>query len=53
MIFALGMMSPVIEKAVEMTGQQTKIVYVKMTKDEAIPAGGIDFLELIETKGEI
>lgn len=46
------MMSPILEKAVEMTGQQIKIVYVKMTKDEAILASGIDFTELVDTKSK-
>ena len=52
MIFGLSMMSPILEKAVEMAGKPIKIVYVKHMPDSAIPNGGIDFFELVETKGK-
>lgn len=45
-------MSPILEKSVEMTGKAIKIVYVKETPSSSIPASGIDFNELVETKGK-
>lgn len=44
-------MSPILEKAVEMTGKPIKNIYVKVTPNCAIPANGIDFNELVEVKG--
>lgn len=51
-IVGLSIMSPILEKSVEMTGKAIKIVYVKETPSSSIPASGIDFNELVETKGK-
>lgn len=52
MVFGLAVMSPILEKSVEMTGKAIKIVYVKESPSSSIPASGIDFNELVETKGK-
>lgn len=44
-------MSPILRKAVEMTNRPIRIVYVKMTESESLPNDGIDFNELVSTKG--
>ncbi|XP_070493219.1 uncharacterized protein [Chironomus tepperi] len=51
LIFGLAFMSPILEKAVEMSKKPIKIIYIKETPTSAIPANGIDFCELIDTKG--
>jgi 4-coumarate--CoA ligase len=51
-IFGITMMSPILEKSVAMTGRPIKIIYVKEAPSSAIPTNGIDFGELVETKGE-
>ena len=51
-IFGLACMSPILQKSVKMTKKPLKIVYIKETPTSAIPADGIDFCELIDTKGE-
>jgi hypothetical protein len=45
-------MSSILEKAVEMTQKQIQIVYVKDAPSSAIPANGVNFAELIDTKGK-
>lgn len=53
LIFGLASSSSVLQEAVRLTKKSIKIVYVKETEGEAIPADGIDFNELVSTKGEI
>ncbi|KAG5680265.1 hypothetical protein PVAND_009784 [Polypedilum vanderplanki] len=50
-LFGLACMSPILKKSVEMTKKPIKIVYVKETPDAKIPANGIDFCELIDSRG--
>jgi hypothetical protein len=45
-------MSSVLQEAVQMTKRPIRIIYVKETQAESIPAGGVDFNELISTQGE-
>jgi hypothetical protein len=45
-------MSTVLQEAVKMAKKPIRIIYVKETQAEAIPADGIDFNELISTQGE-
>lgn len=51
-IFGLACMSPILQKSVDMTKKPIKIIYIKVTPTSSIPANGIDFCELIDTKGE-
>jgi len=48
-LFGLAAMHKTFEKAVELAKRPIKIVYIKETQAESLPAGGIDFFELIET----
>ncbi|KAL7033262.1 hypothetical protein ACKWTF_007522 [Chironomus riparius] len=50
-IFGLACMSPILQKSVEMSKKSIKIIYIKETPTSVIPADGIDFCELIDTKG--
>lgn len=44
-------MSNLLKEAVEITKRQIKIVYIKQSRSESIPSGGIKFDELIDTRG--
>lgn len=44
-------MSAVLQEAVTLTKRPIRIIYVKETQDESIPVNGIEFNELISTKG--
>lgn len=45
-------MSKVLQESVRMAKISIKIIYIKETQAESIPADGIDFNELISTQGE-
>lgn len=45
-------MSGILAEAVAMAKRPIKIVYVKETQAESLPAGGIDLEDLISTDGE-
>lgn len=47
----LASFSSTLEEAVKLAKRPIKIVYVRETQGEALPAGGIDFNELISTDG--
>lgn len=51
-IFGLTAMSSVLQEAVKMAKRAIRIIYVKETQAEAIPAEGVDFSELISTQGK-
>ena len=50
-IFSKVSMSKIINEAVAITKCPIKIVYAKTTASDLLPAGGIDFNELTNTKG--
>lgn len=45
-------MSPILEKAVAMSKQNVKIIYVKYMPNDVVPDGGINFLDLLDSTGE-
>lgn len=45
-------MSAVLQEAVKMAKKSIRIIYVKETQADTIPANGIDFNELISTQGK-
>lgn len=51
-IFGLASMSSVLQQAIAMTKKPIKAVYVREKMNEAIPAGGIKFEDLLSTKGD-
>lgn len=51
MIFGLAVASSVLEEAVKLTKRPIRIVYIRSTPNESIPANGIAFEELIRLDG--
>ena len=45
-------MSSTLQEAVKLTKTPIRIIYVKETQAEAIPADGVDFNELVNTQGK-
>ena len=52
-IFGQVQMCKTLEEAVMMSKMDVKIVYVKEKDSETIPANGISFNELVDTRGMI
>ena len=52
-IFGQVQMSKTLEEAVMMSKMDVKIVYVKENESDTIPASGVSFSELIDTRGKI
>ncbi|CRK98690.1 CLUMA_CG012130, isoform A [Clunio marinus] len=50
-LFTLAALSDVVERAVSLTKRTIKIVYVKDKENNSLPAGGIDFNELLDSRG--
>lgn len=51
-LFGDASMSKILKEAVQKTNRSIKIIYVTKYSNEPIPADGIRFNELIDTKGK-
>lgn len=51
-LFGLASYSSVLQEAVALTKRPIRVAYVKESQGESLPAGGIDFNELISTDGK-
>lgn len=51
-LFGLASYSAVLQEAVALTKRPVRVIYVKESDSESLPAGGIDFNELISTDGK-
>lgn len=52
LIFGLAKMAPILQKAIEISKKDVKLVYVKMMPDEQIPGNGIFFNDLLSPSGK-
>lgn len=51
LIFGLAKMSEVLTKAVKLSGKNVKLVYVKSSPQDQIPADGVIFDDLLDSRG--